>query len=206
MINDLENDWGITLLERGKAGVRLTSDGIKLRALAKNVCEEYELLLGDFLEIELWIENGRVDFGFLRLPTKSGFETVPLKKDQLLAVIPENHRLTSSDIFPITAFNGEPFIMLEKGGNYEIAKQFNEHNVKPDIRFTIWDDYAVMAMVENGLEIAILPELILKRIPYNIVTKPIDVPTYRSIGLAYRGKRTLSLAAERFVEYCKRVE
>lgn len=253
MINDLETDWGITLLERGKAGVRLTSDGIKLLPYAKNVCEEYEklqmqvdelnglqsglirigtfssvathwlpniiklfqsdypnveyeLLLGDYLEIESWIADGRVDFGFLRLPTKSEFETISLKKDKLLAVIPENHRLTSSDIFPITAFNGEPFIMLEKGGSYEITKLFNEYNVKPDIRFTTWDDYAVMAMVENGLGIAILPELILKRVTYNIITKPIDVPAYRNIGLAYRGKRTLSLAAERFVEYCKSAE
>ena len=31
-------------------------------------------------------------------------------------------------------------------------------------------------MVEHGLGISILPELILKRIPYRIVAKPLDVP------------------------------
>lgn len=30
MINDLETDWGMTLLERGKSGVRLTSEGMRL--------------------------------------------------------------------------------------------------------------------------------------------------------------------------------
>ena len=30
MIQDLENEWNVTLLERGKNGVRLTSDGIRL--------------------------------------------------------------------------------------------------------------------------------------------------------------------------------
>ncbi len=30
MIADLEKEWNVTLLERGKSGVKLTSDGMKL--------------------------------------------------------------------------------------------------------------------------------------------------------------------------------
>ena len=44
MIHDLEREWKVTLLERGKAGVRLTSDGLKLLPYAENVCREYEKL------------------------------------------------------------------------------------------------------------------------------------------------------------------
>ncbi len=251
MINDLETDWKITLLERGKSGVRLTSDGTRILPYVRSICEEYEklkiqvdelnglqsglirigtfssvathwlpniikrfqadypnieyeLLLGDYSEIEEWIAEGRVDCGFLRLPTLPEFETIDLKRDPLLAVIPEEHPLAGQEIFPIKAFDGQFFMMLEKGGNYEITELFERHDIHPDIRFTTWDDYAVMSMVENGLGIAILPELILKRIPYHIVTKPIDVPAYREIGLAYRSRRSLSLAAERFVGCCEK--
>ncbi len=251
MINDLETDWKITLLERGKSGVRLTSDGTRILPYVRSICEEYEklkiqvdelnglqsglirigtfssvathwlpniikrfqadypnieyeLLLGDYSEIEEWIAEGRVDCGFLRLPTLPEFETIDLKRDSLLAVIPEEHPLAGQEIFPIKAFDGQLFMMLEKGGNYEITELFERHDIHPDIRFTTWDDYAVMSMVENGLGIAILPELILKRIPYHIVTKPIDVPAYREIGLAYRSRRSLSLAAERFVGCCEK--
>ena len=35
MINDLEKEWRISLLERGRAGVRLTSDGTTLLPYAK---------------------------------------------------------------------------------------------------------------------------------------------------------------------------
>lgn len=97
-------------------------------------------------------------------------------------------------------------MMLEKGGNYEITELFEKYGIKPDIRFITWDDYAVMSMVEKGLGIAILPELILKRIPYHIHTKPIDIPAYRDIGLAYRDRKLLSLAAEKFVSFCGNID
>lgn len=42
---------------------------------------------------------------------------------------------------------------------------------------------------------------ILKRVPYRIVAKELDVPAYRSIGLALRNKKTASLAVKRFIEY-----
>lgn len=48
-----------------------------------------------------------------------------------------------------------------------------------------------MSMAENGLGISILPQLILKRVPYRIVAKELDVPAYRKIGLALRNKKPL---------------
>mgnify|MGYP004684048663 FL=1 len=93
-------------------------------------------------------------------------------------------------------------MLLEKGDKYEISELFERNGVKPDVRFITWDDYAVMSMVENGLGISILPELILKRIPYKIVIKHLDVPAFRNIGLAFRSRKSLSLAAERFTGYC----
>jgi DNA-binding transcriptional LysR family regulator len=35
MINDLEKEWGVSLLERGRSGVRLTSDGLNYCLLLK---------------------------------------------------------------------------------------------------------------------------------------------------------------------------
>ena len=55
-----------------------------------------------------------------------------------------------------------------------------------------------MSMVEKGLGISILPELILKRTPYHIIAKELDVPAYRNLGLARRRQSTASLAVKRF--------
>ncbi len=248
MIADLEKEWGVTLLERSKYGVKPTSDGMKLLPYAQNLCADfekikmqvdelnglqsglirigtfssvathwlpniikefqkdypnidYELLLGDYTEIEEWIHTGRVDCGFLRLPTHPDFETIFLEKDKLMAIIPENHPLKDSEKFPVTALCDEPFMLLEKGAKAEISEIFERNNLTPNVKFTTWDDYAVMSMVESGLGIAILPELILKRVPYRIIAKELDVPAYRNIGLALRDKKTASLAVKRFIEY-----
>ncbi|MBS5659903.1 MAG: LysR family transcriptional regulator [Clostridiales bacterium] len=248
MIHDLEQEWKVVLLERGKAGVRLTGDGIKILPHAKAVCMEYEklqmqvdelnglrsgmirigtfssvathwlpniikefqkdypridyeLLLGDYTEIEEWIAEGRVDCGFLRLPTVPDFETIYLDQDDLRVILPENHPLAGCDVFPVAALCNEPFMLLEKGAKAEVSEIFENCNLKPRVHFTTWDDYAIMSMVESGLGISILPELILKRIPYHIVAKKLSVPACRNIGLALRDSKTASLAVKRFIEY-----
>ena len=42
------------------------------------------------------------------------------------------------------------------------------------------DDYAIMSMVESGLGISILPALILRRIPYQIIAKELEVPAFKT--------------------------
>ena len=71
----------------------------------------------------------------------------------------------------------------------------------PDIRFTTWEDFAIMAMVEKGMGIGILPDLILKRVPYRIEVRSLTEPYYRSIGLAMKNREHLTPAVQKFVEY-----
>ncbi len=164
---------------------------------------EYELLLGDYAEIEQWIIDGRVDFGFIRYPTLKPFDTLFLSQDRLLAVLPKDHRLAALDKIPIKELCKDPFMLLEKGAKSEIASLFERYKLTPDIRFTTWDDYSIMAMVEKNLGVSILPELILKRVPYNIVIKELDVPAYREIGIGVKDKNSLSSSVKKFLEYVK---
>lgn len=95
----------------------------------------------------------------------------------------------------------EPFMLLESGAKAEISAIFEKHNLHPRVHFTTWDDYAIMSMVEQGLGIAILPNLILKKIPYDIIAKPLEIPAYRDIGFALKNKETASLAVKKFMNY-----
>jgi len=164
---------------------------------------DFELLPGDYTEIEDWLLAGRIDCGFLRLPARAGLKTTELDKDEMMAILPADHRLASYDKVPLAELGKEPFILLEKGENDEFFEIFKHEGLSPNTHFTAWDDYAVMSMVENGLGVSILPELILKRAPYDIVIKKLDKPVYRNIGVAVHDETTMSLAVKRFMDYLK---
>lgn len=162
---------------------------------------EYELLLGDYAEIEQWIAEGRVDCGFVRIPTLQKFETQLLEKERLLVVLPEHHKLVSASRVPLRALEDNTFILLERGINAEIKELFQQNGMDVHAHFTTWDDYAIMSMIECGLGISILPELILRRVSFKVVAKELDVPAFRSIGLAVRSMRDRPLVVRKFMEY-----
>lgn len=91
-------------------------------------------------------------------------------------------------------------MLLEHGGRTEVTDLLERHGVWPDIRFTTWEDHAIMAMAERGLGIGILPRPILRRIPYQIEIRPLAEPYYRQIGLAMKERTHLSPAAKRFLD------
>ncbi len=248
MVADLENEWGMTLLERSKNGVRLTSAGeqvlpflrkilyehrelegqiLRMNGIESGIVRigtfasvaihwlpnifaamqmdypgiEYEMLLGDYDEVETWVSEGRVDCGFLRLPTLPQFDVILLQQDEYKLVLPPGHSLAEKDIIDIEELQGLPFLLLEHGGKTEVSMLLERFHVQPDIRFTTWEDFAIMAMVEKGMGVSILPDMILQRIPYQVEIRPLQEPYYRPIGLAVKNQKHLTPAVKKFIDY-----
>ncbi len=248
MIADLEAEWGMTLLERSKRGVCLTSAGEQILPFLRKILSdhqalegqigringietgivhigtfasvaihwlpnvfaamqrdypgiEYEMLLGDYDEVERWICEGRVDCGFLRLPTLPKFDTLLLKQDEYKAVLPLGHPLAEKETVAIEDLNGLPFLLLEHGGKTEVSDLLERYHVHPDVRFTTWEDFAIMAMIEKGMGVAILPDMILQRIPYDLAIRSLKEPYFRSIGLAMKSREHIAPAVQKFIDY-----
>ncbi len=248
MVADLETEWGMTLLERSKRGVRLTSAGEQVLPFLRKVLNdhqelegqihrmngietgvvrigtfasvainwlpnifsalqkdypgiEYEMLLGDYAEVEQWIKEGRVDCGFLPLPALPQFDTIFLKQDEYKVVLPAGHSLAEKETVDIEDLNDLPFLLLEHGGKTEVSDLLEFSHVQPDIRFTTWEDFAIMAMVEKGMGVSILPDMILQRIPYQVEIRSLQKPYYRSIGLAIKSQNHITPAVKKFIDY-----
>lgn len=160
---------------------------------------EFVIHQGDYTSIQEWIKTGAVDFGFVNPKAVSGLETIILKEGSMLAVLPEYHPLNAHDTIPLEALATEPFILLEEGHYYEPLEAFKSIHVAPNIKYTIHDDYAIMTMVEAGLGVSILAELVLHRTNYRITLRPTDPPISRTIAVGYRDKSSLPMAARRFI-------
>lgn len=181
-----------------------------LPGLIKNFQKKYndidfELLQGDYNQIEDWVNEGRVDFGFLRLPSFLPLENIILKKDRLMVILPEDHKFADKSTFPVKELADESFILLEEGTYNEINDILQTNHIVPHIRFKVKDDYTIMSMVESGLGISILPELVLYRNPYHIVLKELDVHAYRRLGIVLRNKNQISMAAKYFINYIQTI-
>lgn len=177
-----------------------------LPALIKNFRAQhpkisFELCHGDYSEIEEWVSEGRVDFGFMRLPPANDFDSILLKHDRLLVILPQEHPLAGKDTFPLEMLSQEPFIQIVEGVDNEIDRIFKKYKITPNVSFKMRDDYAIMSMVENGLGISILPELVLHRSPYHIVKKELSIPEYRHLGIITKKSHPISTAADSFIHY-----
>lgn len=164
---------------------------------------EIRLVEGDYREIEDWIAEGKIDCGFLSLPTSDIFDAILLHQDPMLVLLPMEHPLSSEDSITLSQIENEPFIMPSQGSDYDVNRMLEKARIKPDIKYTLGDDYAIMAMVEKGLGISILPELVLRGQQRNIRLIELEEKSFRSLGIAVNSMREISPATKRFLNYVK---
>ncbi|MBY0124349.1 LysR family transcriptional regulator [Bacillus sp. S/N-304-OC-R1] len=162
---------------------------------------QFELLHGTYQENEKWLMDGRLDCAFVRVPANKQLETIYLRRDPLVVVLPENHPRAHDEFFPISGLSKHPYIKLDEGDDDEISEIFTIHQIAPNVQFVEKDDYAVIAMVEKGLGISILPELVLKNISRKVIYKELEIPSYRDLGVAVKDTTMLSTSAQIFLTY-----
>ncbi len=163
---------------------------------------EFELLQGSYSDIERWISEGRVDCGFARLPTNQALETIPVMEEKILAVFPEERALEMKQgRFPVEKIGEEAFILRPDALETGMRSLLKKSCFKPRITYSAKDDLAVIAMVEKGLGMSILPELLLQGDSHRIKTVELDPPAHRKICVAYKDIQMLCPAARQFLSF-----
>ena len=247
VVAELEREWGLTLLTRGRLGVELTSEGAVMvpylravcnaeKELEEQVAELHGLTRGtlrvgafasvsiqwlptiikefltlypgirfeleskwEFAEVEDLIRRGQVDCGFLGLPVGPGLDTFPLFQDQFLAVLPPDHPLAGAPFYPMARLAEDPCVLIPEERDSELGLIFQEEGIRPNLRYVVNDDFAVLAMVEQGLGVSIRPELVLRSTGRQFSAIPLERPRYRDIALAVRSGRPPSPLTARFL-------
>ena len=246
ILNDLEAEYGFSLMQRNRGGVRLTEAGALLLPQMETILQknqelegliadirdahagtvrlatfssvavhwlpgmiqqfqnqhpkvELQMLSGDYHDIDQWLREGSADLGFVTLPAPEGMQIIPLAEDPLVAILPRGHKLARLEAVPIEEMGAEAFISLRQSSNHDIHRALDRAGVRPYIRYTTKDDYALIAMVQQGLGVSIVPELLIGERREGIEVRPLTPPVTRTIALAI--PQTTSLpAVTAFVE------
>ena len=165
---------------------------------------DFKLLNGDYHDVEQWLENGSVDIGFVNVPCALDCECITLMEDRLLAILPLGSRFASYPKFPLVECETEPFISLLESSDHDARRALEAAGVHPNVRFYTKDDYAILAMVEQGLGMSIMPELLLKGRNDRLQILPLIPEARRTIGMAIAASEKAGPATRRFADYVVR--
>ena len=165
---------------------------------------EFRLFNGDYHDVEQWLSDGSIDIGFVNVPCAVDCECIPLMADRLLAILPPGSRFASYPKFPLIECEKEPFISLLESSDHDARRALEAAGVKPNVRFYTKDDYAIIAMVEQGLGMSIMPELLLKGRSDRLLILPLVPEATRVIGIAIAAGSKAGPATRRFADYVVR--
>lgn len=162
---------------------------------------EFSIMEGVRQEIFQHLDQHIADMGFLAYAEPMNYEWIPLADEEMIAVVPENHRFASLGRYPVAEIEKDPFIMTSWGQDAEILEIFKSNNVTPHVKYKTYDTPATLAMVRMGLGITICNELAAQYWNEHLVKLPLDPPSRVTFGIAYTDMEHMTAASKKFLDY-----
>lgn len=157
---------------------------------------------GTVAELYGGLDEGRFDVCFGTKNSKYDFKWFSLEKDRFYAILPKDYPVEGEEFY-ISRFNGTKFLMPGLGFDDDISAVFSENNVRPFVTPTYVDDPAIISMVEHGLGISMLSELIIAGRTDSVKVLPIVPEVSRTLALSMKQDKVLTLPLKRLVAITK---
>lgn len=157
---------------------------------------------GDNNSIPEWIRTSEIDFGFVNLDVLlSASKTRFIKEGEYRAVLPLCHPLANAPYVTLEDLAKDPFLVIEEGSLSKPLEAFRQAGLEPSVRLRVHDDYSILSMVETGIGVSILPELVLRKTNYKVAIRPLHPVVTRKIGLVAKGNNELPIASKYFIDF-----
>lgn len=162
---------------------------------------EIRLLEGTRREIEERLDSGQADMAFLSYIEPMGYDWIPLAEESMLAILPKDHPLAEAKAYPLSYCGQDKFIMPERGEDDDVMFMLRKNGVEPNICFSTRESFAAMPLVEQGIGISIMNELLTQRWEYDVKKLPLEPLQKITLGIAALDMEELSPAAKRFLKF-----
>jgi DNA-binding transcriptional LysR family regulator len=137
------------------------------------------------------IENDELDIGLVRTPLleSTTARLVPLERDEFMAAIPRGNPLGLRSSLALADLADEPFVMYTRGfaaGLQSAAMLACQHaGFMPRVVQEATQVQTVLAMVESGLGVALVPSVMQRFVSQKMVLRKLDgLPPVAAVGLA----------------------
>lgn len=177
-----------------------------LPSILKDFKEEYpqieiRLTEGIRQEMEARMEDRSIDLVFYSYQEPMPYEWIPLAEDPVMAILPPDHPFAGRESYPLAECQNEDFIMPAVGKDADVLAIFRENNLSPKIAYSTLENFVTTAMIEQGMGMTIMNDLITRHWRFNVAKLPVDPPFFLTLGIALPSMEQASPAVRRFVKF-----
>lgn len=159
-----------------------------------------EIYQGTYEDVTEWLRNGTVDIALLSKVSAAGFDYVPLYRDRIMCVVPKGFRTENGGYMTFAEMKEQRFVTQWQSCDGDIRNVLKTHDIELKTYCHVIDDMSTVAMVEGGLGICMLPELLRRVIGERVDWYPLEEEQYREIGYGVVNMKNISPAVRKMIE------
>lgn len=175
-------------------------------SLLKDFEREYpdvqlDIYQGTYDDVYHWLKDGVVDLGFLSASSVGELTYTPIYEDRIVCVVPKGFQTRYPDHVTVEELRGQRFVIQREGCNADVNDFLEKYRLSGGGGSCIVDDMSAMALVMGGYGVCLVPELVIRNIPFPVDVYPLDVEEKRTIVLASVRADTFAPAVQRMYDY-----
>lgn len=175
-------------------------------SLLKDFKQEYpevqlDIYQGTYDDIYRWLKDGVVDLGFLSASSVGDLACEPIYQDQIVCVVPRGFQTEQPGRITIEELKKQHFVTQREGCDADVNNFMSKYDLPGGGGSYIVDDMSAIALVMGGYGVCLVPELVIRNIPFPVDVYPLDVEEKRTIVLASVRSDVLAPAVQRMHDY-----
>ena len=154
-----------------------------------------------FSEITQAVKSGQLDLGLTMLPeNEQGISCEKILEDEIYCIAPKNFQVKNGHSVSEEDLVNYNFILQQSDYDLDTKAALDHYSIKSTaIQFSI-DDQSIVAMVEAGLGLGILPALALQKMHGEVKILPFSTPFYRKIALVTSNQQRLAPSSRQMIK------
>lgn len=158
--------------------------------------------------LENLLLSGRIDLAIMELTENTRCRPISLHKDEIVAVVPDNHPLSGKDTVSLHELQEYPLISYSTGGTGAqdpgwpdlIIGLITGQRTTWQVRYSCKDDLTALRMVSCGLGVTLSGRIMLENHRTENRVIPLDPPLFRDLGIALRKREEPAPAVREFID------
>lgn len=129
------------------------------------------------------------------------FEWIHLQWDRMVALVPKNHPLVKTGRFPLKQIIQEDYIDIYPGDETDNSLMLERNHITTKTRFSCADGQAAVPLVEKGLGVCIVNQIIADGLTGDIEQLPLYPEQLVDIGIALPNMEATSPVVRSFIHF-----